>query len=292
MKSVVSFESNGTTCTAWSYVPEGKGPFPVVVMAHGLAGVKEMRLDAYAEQFSAARYACLVFDYRYFGESEGQPRQLLDIKQQHQDWTAAIEYACKLPHVDPSKVVLWGSSLSGGHVLKVASLKSQVVAVIAQVPHLSGIALLRLNSISKLAALTMHGAYDAMRGLLGLSPHYILSSAEPDQIALMNAPGESEGYLNLVPEGCSFDRRVAARFALQIGMYSPIRQLRKLKMPILIQVAKNDLTTPAKPAIDSSKKFANVHLKQYDTGHFQLYVEPMFQVIVADQLEFLRESLV
>ena len=50
--------------------------------AHGLAGVKEMRLDAYAERFCAAGLACLVFDYRHFGESAGEPRQLLDIQRQ------------------------------------------------------------------------------------------------------------------------------------------------------------------------------------------------------------------
>ncbi|MGX9145996.1 hypothetical protein [Mesorhizobium sp. 128a] len=48
-------------------------------MAHGLGGIKEMRLDAFAERFSDAGYACLVFDYRNFGASEGAPRQLLDI---------------------------------------------------------------------------------------------------------------------------------------------------------------------------------------------------------------------
>ena len=52
----------------------------MIVMAHGLGGTRRMRLTAFAERFVAEGYACLVFDYRYFGDSEGQPRQLLDIK--------------------------------------------------------------------------------------------------------------------------------------------------------------------------------------------------------------------
>ena len=40
-----------------------------VVLAHGFGGVKEARLDAYAERFAAAGYAALVFDYRHFGDS-------------------------------------------------------------------------------------------------------------------------------------------------------------------------------------------------------------------------------
>ena len=47
------------------------------VMAHGLGGVRQMRLDAFAERFSSAGYRCLVFDYRHFGAGAGEPRQLL-----------------------------------------------------------------------------------------------------------------------------------------------------------------------------------------------------------------------
>ena len=71
----------------------GGGPAPLLVMAHGLGAVRTMRLDAYAERFSAAGYACLVFDYRNFGDSEGRPRQLLDIGMQLADWAAAVAYA-------------------------------------------------------------------------------------------------------------------------------------------------------------------------------------------------------
>jgi len=188
-------------------------------------------------------------------------------------------------------VVLWGTSLSGGHVLEIASTEPAVAAVIAQVPHLSGLASLRLHSISKLLTLSVHGVYDLVRGVLGLSPPYVLSSAEPDKLGLMNAPGESPGYLNLVPEGQTFDRRVSARFALHIGLYFPIRGLLKLKMPVLIQVGRNDLTTPVKPAIDACPKVPNMLLKQYETDQFQLYLEPMFSLIIKDQLEFLKANL-
>ena len=76
----VTFPSGPDECHAWLYLPKGGGRPPVVVMAHGLGGVREMRLDAYAERFAAAGYVCLVFDYRHFGASGGQPRQLLSIR--------------------------------------------------------------------------------------------------------------------------------------------------------------------------------------------------------------------
>ena len=95
------FRSGGLECAAWLYQPEGQGPHPCVVMAHGFSAVREQRLDAYAERFAAAGLAVLVFDYRHFGASQGEPRQLLSIARQLADWRAAVAHARNLPDVDP-----------------------------------------------------------------------------------------------------------------------------------------------------------------------------------------------
>ena len=54
----VEFASDGTTCRAWLYLPKKTVPAPVIVMAHGFGGIREMRLDAFADRFSQAGYAC------------------------------------------------------------------------------------------------------------------------------------------------------------------------------------------------------------------------------------------
>ena len=78
----VEFLAEGSRCKAWLYLPKTKKPAPVIVMAHGLGSTRVMRLGAYAERFRDLGYACLVFDYRHFGDSEGEPRQLLDVNKQ------------------------------------------------------------------------------------------------------------------------------------------------------------------------------------------------------------------
>jgi len=79
-----TFQSAGVPCAAWLYRPEDSagGPVPCVILASGFSGTRDQRLDAFAERFAQAGLAALVFDYRHFGDSGGQPRQLLDIGRQ------------------------------------------------------------------------------------------------------------------------------------------------------------------------------------------------------------------
>lgn len=72
---------------------------PVVVAAHGIAGQKDMGLEPFAELFASKGLAVLLFDYRNFGGSEGEPRNWVSPKRHLQDWDAALDYVrvCILP---------------------------------------------------------------------------------------------------------------------------------------------------------------------------------------------------
>ena len=288
-RSDITFTSDSLRCAGWLYLADGDRPAPCIVMAHGLAGVKEMRLDAYAERFAAQGYHVLVFDYRHFGASEGTPRQVLHIGKQHADWAAAVGYARSRSEVDPSRIILWGSSLSGGHVMALAEPLS-AAAVIAQIPHADGIASVLALGTKQALRMTGHGLYDAARAAMRLSPHYVAAAGEPGSAAVMTAP-EARGYRRLIPEGQDFDERVAARFALTIGLYSPGRKLRSVDVPVLVQVATNDQTTPPRAAVKAAKRARSGVLKTYDIGHFEPYVNPAFDSVVGDQIEFLRQAL-
>ncbi len=165
----VTIDSHGTACAAWLYRPTaGENP-PIIVMAHGFAAIRVLRLDAYAERFAAAGYAVLVFDYRGWGDSAGEPRRVLDIGAQHQDWRAAVAHARRLEGVDTSKVVLWGTSFGGGHALHLAAEDRGVAAVIAQVPHISGPASAFSQPPGLVARLVIAGVRDQVRALTGLA---------------------------------------------------------------------------------------------------------------------------
>ena len=140
MRKDIEFKTeDGVTLRGWHYLPEGaRGKTPTVVMAHGYSAVKEMYLDRFAEIFAAAGLACLVFDNRNFGESDGEPRQEIDPWLQVRDYRDAITFAETLESTDPDRIGIWGSSYSGGHVLVVGAIDRRVKCVVAQVPLISG----------------------------------------------------------------------------------------------------------------------------------------------------------
>ena len=74
----VRITSQGLKMGGWLYVPKGlkEGEKrPTIVMAHGWSAVKEMYLDDYAAKFSNGGFVVVVFDYRNFGDSEGEAAQ-------------------------------------------------------------------------------------------------------------------------------------------------------------------------------------------------------------------------
>src|SRR6202034_3828917 len=79
--------SSGDAIEAWVYLPEGGGPHPAVVMAHGIGGIKAGGLAAFAERFREAGFAAITFDYRNFGGSGGQPREALSVPRERADYS-------------------------------------------------------------------------------------------------------------------------------------------------------------------------------------------------------------
>ena len=86
----LTFTAGQDECAAWLYPAAETGKAPVVVMAHGLSGTRRDRLAPFAERFSRAGFAALVFDHRGFGESGGEP-DLFDPARQLEDWRHVLE---------------------------------------------------------------------------------------------------------------------------------------------------------------------------------------------------------
>ncbi|OBJ47448.1 alpha/beta hydrolase [Mycobacterium asiaticum] len=287
----VWFTSGTDRISAWLYRPAGEAVVPLIVMAHGLGAVRTMRLDAYAERFSAAGYACLVFDYRNFGDSEGQPRQLLDIDMQLADWAAAVAFARTLPGFDPNRIALWGTSFGGGHVIASAARLPGIAAAVAQCPFTDGFASIGAINPATAARITALGIRDVIASRLGRPPVMIPTAGRPGEVALMTAPDAYSGYLKLVPDGVELPNEVAARIGLKVLVYRPGRSAGKITCPILFCVCETDSVAPAGPTLRHAAKAPRGEIKTYPEGHFAIYVDDAFERVVTDQIAFFHRHL-
>lgn len=289
-RTTVRFPSGEEHCEAWLYRPREAEARPIVVMAHGLGAVRAARLDAFAERFAEAGYLCLVFDYRGFGGSSG-PRGLLDIGRQEQDWRAAVDYARSVPGADPERVVVWGTSFSGGHAITTAAGDPRIAAAIAQCPFTDGWASRRTLSLATQARLGAKAAGDLMAALVRRDPVRVRVAGAPGEVALMNAPDVLAGYRALQQAAGISDVEVAARVAMRIPLHRPGRRTPEVSCPILFVVCEQDSVAPAGPTLGHARRAPRGTARRYPEGHFDIYFGEPFERVVADEIAFLAEHV-
>ena len=289
----VRFDIKGTRVSAWLYLPEDiSTPVPCIVMGNGFGGTKDMLLERYAVHYQKAGYAALVFDYRYFGESGGEPRQLMFISNQLEDYRGAVAYARSLKEIDPKRIVLWGTSASGGYGIGIAAQDTAIAGVVAQCPGLDHNAsqemFFKKLGIGHMLRLIMHAQRDMMRSRFGLSPHRIPIVGKPGTLAILPLQEAYDGYSKLAPDG--FINEVCARVMLRGQRFRPAALLRDVRCPVLIQICDHDSLAPIKPqTVEELKKHAAVQC--YPIGHFDIYAGENFERAVADQLAFFQRIL-
>ena len=289
------FESAGTRCAAWLFLPESGGEArhpPIVVMAHGFGGQREMRLPDFAERFASGGLAALVFDYRCFGDSDGEPRNLIDPRRHLEDWHAAIEHARALPQVDAGRLALWGTSFSGGHVLALGSRVSGISAIVSQVPFVGIDRRGASMPPGKMARALFSGLRDLARAARGASPYYVPIAGPPEVFAFLNTPDAMDAFQDLVPPGSTWQNRAPARVLFQMFRYRPLRDAAKIEAPVLMVAAEDDSLIPVASVEAASKRVSDCELIILPrTGHFEPYTGEVFERVAEREAEFLCKHL-
>jgi uncharacterized protein len=295
----VRFDSAGEQCAAWHLTGEGgafvrDGCRPCVVMAHGFGGTRDSGLLPFAQAFAGAGLDALLFDYRSFGASTGEPRQLIDWRRHREDYRGAIAFARGLEGVDPDRIVLWGTSYSGGHVVSVAADDGRIVAVVAQMPATDGLAALlevgRSAGPVALVRLTAIGLRDAAGALRGREPIRVPVVGAPGTLAAMSTPDAERGFLAVAGE--TFRNEFCARALLDLARNRPVTRAADLPCPILIQIADRDVICPPAAAEKAAwEATGRAEVRRYPIGHFDVYVGVARDRATADQLHFLRRHL-
>ena len=286
----IEFVSGGVTCRAWLYTPTASAEplAPCIVMGHGLGGTREGSLEPYAKRFAQAGFYVLVFDYRNLGASDGEPRQLISIPRQLEDWAAAIACARKLKGVDAMRIALWGTSLSGGHVFTLAARDRGIAAISAQCPMLDGAASVRMFTqdagLCAGARLTGAALIDTARSVLGREPYRVPLAAPPGQVAAMASHDAYSGCLAIMPPG--WRNEIAARFFWEMPYYRPLRHAADVKCPALIIACVNDSVASFHAAAKAAERMgANAQLVKLPMGHFDIYLGEGFEISCSEQVD-------
>jgi len=286
------FISQGARCAAWLYLPDQGEKFPLVIMAHGLGGERTFRLPAFAERFVEEGLAVFLFDYRNFGDSEGEPRNLINPRRHVQDWMAAIKHARTLPNINPLKIALWGTSFSGGHVLVAAAKDRTISAVVSQVPFVDGFSTLIMLKFGFILTGLSHGLRDLLRIITFRSPYYVPIVATPKEFALMNTPDALPGVMAILPKDAKWNNQAPARIMLTLPLYRPAAFAPRIACPVLMVSAIKDSLISQASVDKTASKIKDVKLERLDAGHFDVYIGDLFKRVVKLEADFLRRNLI
>lgn len=282
--------ASGDEIEAWLYRPEGDGPHPAVVMAHGIGGIKAGGLAPFAERFRREGFAAVTFDYRHFGGSTGQPREQLSVPRQLEDYSTVIGWAAAQPDIDARRIFAWGTSFAGMHIVELAASDSRLAGALAQAPLVDGLAAaaktppilgLRLFSLAVL---------DSIGAILGRPPRYVPGHGAPGELALGATEDGHFGERLMTPkDGTKWNDRVAARSLLSFSWRRPVRRAAAIRRPLLLVVAEDDTMAPVAPALRVADKAPQAELYRSRGGHYDVYEGGVdYDNVLRVEVEFLR----
>ncbi len=283
-----SFTSGGERCAAWHYAPRTPSATGTcVVMAHGFSLTRHDGLPLYAEALAAAGAHVVVFDHRHLGDSGGTPRQRFRRGAQLEDWRSAVTFARTLEGVAPERIVLWGFSFSGGHVVTLAAGSDDIAAAIVLCPFVDGLRR-ALGTPPRLTAWIIPRALADAAGRDTLIP----VTGRPGTHAAMTLPGEADGFAGVVPDDSPWRNEISPAVFLTVGTIRPVNKAGKVTCPLWVGLGERDVSVHG-PAVERlAARAPRGELHRYDADHFGGFHGDLAARIAADQVAFLtREGL-
>lgn len=271
---------SGDAIAATLYRPDGAtGSVPCVVMGAGGTLTQRDGIPDYAERFAAAGIAAMPFDYRHWGESDGEPRRLVSIPRQLADWRSAVAHARTIEGVDPGRIAVWGMSFGGGHAVLTAAADPKVAAVIALVPMADGLAFSRSLRFMRYSARTLsRWLRGDRRPLPAVGP---AGGFPPDALPSFERLAVPNGWRN----------EAIADLSFPMFRYRPVRKAVLVNSPLLAQLGERDRLAPRRAVELVAERAPRGELRRYPIDHFGCFWTEHIDDIAGDQVDFLSRHL-
>ncbi|MDN5217280.1 alpha/beta fold hydrolase [Fulvivirgaceae bacterium BMA12] len=129
----INFTSEGIKLVGDLYYPSdyelGK-KYPAIVVSGSWTTVKEQMAGLYAKKLAEAGYITLAFDFRNYGESEGEPRFYESPDLKKTDIKNAVSFLEGLPEIDNTKIGAFGVCAGAMYTLMAASEDDRIKSVV------------------------------------------------------------------------------------------------------------------------------------------------------------------
>lgn len=277
MKRNVTFASNGATCAGWLYLPENipaGGRVPGIVMANAITAVKEIVLPAYAERFAAAGFACLAFDFRFLGESGGEPRGQVFASEQIEDLRNAVSWLSLQPEIDAQRIGAWGASFGGAEVLSLAASDKRLKAAAATVPSMRATDIM-IGFVGREGLAKVQGwlGWDRTARYQNGAVTYMKAVSDGSENAMMPNPEANEFY-NRVGKSIApnWRNQVTVESLEKLLDYDPASTIDLISpTPLLMIIGEQDQTQPARLLLDAFERIGSPKkLVKLPAGHTAL----------------------
>lgn len=286
----IQFYSEGSLIKGLLYLPENietKGKLPVIILCHGFAGVKELLLPNYAETFSQNDYIVLSFDYRGFGESEGE-RGKLSPQLQITDIRNAITYVQSLSEVNPELIGLWGSSFGGANAIVTAANDLRVKCLSVQLTFGDGERVITGNLPETEKTKLMDMIHKLWSRSVTQNKEMLVPISkvltDPQSIEFFNKTVEKFPELNI---------KIPFLTVKETISHKPERFLSFIQVPILITGAENDSVNPVKESVMLFEKANEPKELLIIKGatHYEVYEGEKFNQAVTKQIGWFDKYL-
>jgi fermentation-respiration switch protein FrsA (DUF1100 family) len=297
MRKDITFDSKGLKCRGWLYTPDDidtDQKMPTIIMAHGFSAVKEQALPGYAERFAEAGFVTLLFDYRFFGSSDGEPRCQLFPLEMVEDYRNAITWVCEQTNVDADRIGVWGTSFSGGLATYIGTFDMRVKAVVAQVPSLTNAESRRSTDPAKWDSVGAFLIEDRIARYRTRAVNYMKVVAPEGEPCILSGAESYEAFMELKTNAPNWRNEVTLESLEKVREFDPV-SLIHLMAPtaLLVIAAEQDSLIPLDAVMAAYERATNPkELIVHPIKHFDIYKDPWLNTAANDAIAWFKQHLV
>lgn len=261
---------------------------PVIVLCHGFCGIRDILLPGFADAFTRAGFAAITFDYRGFGDSEGERGRLVPAMQ-IADILSVVNWARKQPELDAERTGLWGTSFGGCHVFAAAQQDAKIKCIVSQLAFADGEAIVTGHMAEEekrafLATLDKMADKQKTTGKeMFVSVNRVLSDAESKAFFEENRARYPK-----------MDIKIPFLTVRETLNYKPAQYAAQVTCPSLVVIADKDTVNPPEQGRALFEAVGAVDKALYtqpDARHYDIYSGEHFSKVIQVQTRWFKQYL-